>query len=332
MGRRLAAGCAIALAAFGASAATWRVEVHPLPSVQFSGLSWLAAADDAPAAFETRPVTVAGELRLPVTASVRVPAVIFLHGDGGVLSNHPLWADALNAAGIAVFTLDSFSGRGPVSRDLTPGPLEGGEAVSSLVRTADAYRALALLARHPRIDAARIALAGASGGARATLNAAMRRFAHRFAPADGTTFAAFVALYAPCNAKLIGEADLVRAPLRLYSGERDVITHAAPCRAYVERLVAAGADARITVYAGAGHGFDSAPGPASRNDAVPNSAACRFEERERGRLVNADTGAPLAAGDACMARGLAGGPDNVARAAVHADVIAFLREVFAGPR
>lgn len=124
----------------------------------------------------------------------------------------------------------------------------------------------------------------------------------------------------------------MRAPLRLYSGEKDVSTHAAPCREYVQRLVAAGADARITVYAGAGHGFDAAPGPVSRSDTVPNSAGCRFEERVRGRLVNAASGAPPAAGDACMTRGMAGGPDDAARAAVHADVIAFLRATFAAPR
>ncbi len=332
MRQRLLAGCALFAAALGAAAATWRVEVHPFESLQFSGASLLAAGDDASAVPDARPVTLAGELRLPVTEALRVPAVVFLHGDGGVLSNHPLWADALNAAGIAVFTLDSFSGRGVVSRSLTVGSLEGGENAGPLVRAADAYRAMALLARHPRIDASRIALAGASGGGRATINAAMKRFARPLAPADGSAFAAFVALYAPCNGRLIGDTELVRAPLRLYSGERDVITHAAPCREYVQRLQAAGADARITVYAGAGHGFDSVAGPGSRNDTVPNSAGCWIEERERGRLVNAGTGAPLTAGDACMTRGMAGGPDDAARAAVQADVIAFLRASFSVPR
>lgn len=331
MRRQIVVGGALLAAALGAGAATWRVEVHPFESRQFSSAALLEAADDAPVP-DARPVTLAGELRLPFTDALRVPAVVFLHGDGGALSNHPLWADALNAAGIAVFTLDSYSGRGIVSRNLGVTSLEGGDAVGSLVRTADAYRALALLARHPRIDASRIALAGASGGGRAVINAAMTRFARRLAPADGTAFAAFIALYAPCNGRLIGDTELVRAPLRLYSGARDVITHAAPCRGFVQRLQAAGADARITVYADAGHGFDSAPGPGARNDAAPNSAGCLFEERERGRLVNAATGAPLAAGDACMTRGLAGGPDEAARAAVHADVIAFLRAALAAPR
>jgi dienelactone hydrolase len=328
--RRVIAACGLFAVALAAAAATWRVEVHPFESRQFSGAALLAAADDAQP--DTRPVTLAGELRRPVTDAARVPAVVFLHGDGGALSNHPLWADALNAAGIAVFTLDSFSGRGFVSRDTHVTPLASSESAGALVRMADAYRALALLARHPRIDASRIALAGASGGARATLNAAMRRFARPFAPADGPAFAAFIGLYAPCNVRLIGDTDVLRAPLRLFSGEADVITQAAPCREYVQRLRAAGADAQITVYAGAGHGFDATTGPVSRNDAVPNSAGCRFEERERGRLVNAATGAPLAAGDACMSRGMTGGPDAAARAAVHADVIAFLRATIAPPR
>lgn len=330
--RLLVAGCGLCVAALCAGAATWRIEVHPFEGLQFNSTSLLAAGEGATVALGGNRVMLAGELRLPVTDAVRVPAVVFLHGDGGALSNHPLWADALNAAGIAVFTLDSFSGRGILSRGHTPVPLEGGENAGPLVRTADAYRALALLARHPRIDASRIALAGASGGGRATILAAMKRFARHLAPADDATFAAFIALYAPCNVRLIGDTELVRAPLRLYSGQKDVITHDAPCREYVQRLQAAGADAGITVYAGAGHGFDSAPGPASRNDAVPNSAGCWFEERERGRLVNAATGVALAAGDACMTRGMAGGPDDAVRAAVHAGVIAFLRATFAAPR
>ena len=149
--RRLVAGCGLCVATLCAGAVTWRVEVHPFESLHFNSASLLAAGDDATILLDSKRVTLAGDLRLPVTDALSVPAVVFLHGDGGALSSHPSWADALNAAGIAVFTLDSFSGRGILSSDLTPGPL---------VRSADAYRALALLARHPRIDASRIALAG----------------------------------------------------------------------------------------------------------------------------------------------------------------------------
>ena len=157
--RRLVAGCGLCVATLCAGAVTWRVEVHPFESLHFNSASLLAAGDDATILLDSKRVTLAGDLRLPVTDALSVPAVVFLHGDGGALSSHPSWADALNAAGIAVFTLDSFSGRGILSRDLTPGPLEGGDSAGPLVRSADAYRALALLARHPRIDASRIALA-----------------------------------------------------------------------------------------------------------------------------------------------------------------------------
>jgi dienelactone hydrolase len=317
--RRWFALFAAVLVAGASAQSAFRIEVHPIVTLDVGTAQVLAGELKGPER------TIAGELRLPFTEQVRVPAVVFLHGDAGALSNQSLWIEALNGIGIAVFTVDSFTGRGHLSA--TPGIAVEGSLPGSLARTVDAYRALAVLARHPRIDARRIALMGVSSGGRVTINAAMRRFALPLAPA-GAGFAAFIALYPPCNLRLVGDGDLV-APLRIHHGAADVVTRPQPCGAYVERLRQAGGDAQFFEYAGAGHGYDGSPRMApQRNPQVPNASRCEVEERAGGTLVNTATGEPLRPGDACFSRGIEGGPHAEAGAATRARVTAYLRQLF----
>lgn len=300
---------------------SFRIEVHPIQTLDLTTIEVLAGKSEGSAR------TIAGELRFPVTTAARVPAVIMLHGDAGAVANQVRWIAELNAIGVAVFTVDSFSGRGTLAR--TPGlPVEGAGAHSSTARVVDAYRALAVLAKHPRIDASRIALMGVSSGGRVVLNAAMTRFSKPFAPADAG-FAAFIALYPPCNIRLKGDTDLVAAPLRIHHGGDDVVTRSEACRTYVERLLAAGRDADFAEYAGAQHGYDSPPGmPTMQLPQAPNPSRCNYEERADGWLVNAATGKPVTLNDECVGIGLAGAPNPPAAAATQAAVKAFLSKVF----
>ena len=59
-----------------------------------------------------KPATIAGELRIPSAGTGRLPAVVFLHGSGGVGLWLDNWAQEFLAMGIATFTVDSFAGRG----------------------------------------------------------------------------------------------------------------------------------------------------------------------------------------------------------------------------
>jgi dienelactone hydrolase len=295
----------------------FRIEVHPIVSLD---------ADTARALqgkFEGTARTIAGELRLPFTDQQRVPAVVFLHGDAGAVSNQPLWIDKLVAMGIAVFTVDSFSGRGVMAQG--PSILIEARTPSPLIRVADAQAALALLAKHPRIDPQRIALMGVSSGARATLYAATKRFAGDGA---GGRYAAFVALYPPCNLRLDGETE-VTGPIRIHHGAADIVTRPEFCRAYVERLKQAGRDAEFFEYAEGRHGFDSDPRmPITRNTTLPNPGKCEMVERGAG-LVNAATSEPLRATDACVSTGIEGGPTPAAGAQVQARVLAYFKTLFA---
>jgi dienelactone hydrolase len=159
---------AAAIVPANAAPPTFRVEVHTLATVTLTSAQVRAGqTDDGPA------TTIAGELRLPFADVQRLPAVLLLHGDAGPLAAQVVWADELNALGIAVFTLDSFSARGAIATGASLATMPA--SVGATARVVDAERALALLAAHPRIDAARIAVMGFSSGGRTAMLLAQTR-------------------------------------------------------------------------------------------------------------------------------------------------------------
>src|SRR4029077_18163853 len=103
-------------------------------------------------------VTIAGELRLPQGANAKFPAVVLLHGSGGVGSGPELWAKHFNEMGIASFVIDSFSGR-----EITQ-PSSNQALLGRFNMILDAYRGADLIGAHPRIDPSRIAVIGFSRG------------------------------------------------------------------------------------------------------------------------------------------------------------------------
>ena len=130
-----------------------RTEVHPVQTVTLSTADFLLGKKDG------KPVTIAGELRIPKPGTDRLPAVVFVHGAGGIGFNYGMWAGELNKAGFATFVVDSFTGRGITNTIADPAQL------SPYAKMNDAFAALAVLAKHPRIDPDKIAIMGFSNGA-----------------------------------------------------------------------------------------------------------------------------------------------------------------------
>jgi dienelactone hydrolase len=254
-----------------------------------------------------------GDLELPPGRAERSPAVVLVHGSGGVGVREDRWADELRQAGAATFLLDSFTGRGITFS------AEDQAQLNSLAMLGDAYRALELLATHPRIDSARIAVMGFSKGGGVALYAALTRFQRLHGP-TGARFAHHIAFYPPCLITYIGDEAVTDRPIRLFHGTADELAPLEPCRAYVERLRRAGADAALIAYAGARHGFDR-PGDARvrHNPREQNVSRCVWEERPEGQVVSRDTGQPFNLDDPCVSRGATFGSDPVAyRAALDA--------------
>src|SRR5438132_8343827 len=125
-----------------------RTELRAIESLTLSDQQFLTGDKNGKA------VSIAGELRFPRGASGRLPAVILLHGSGGINGGNELWAKHFNEMGIASFLLDSLSGRGLVSTSTDQALL------GRLNMILDAYRAFDVLAAHPRIDGKRVAVIG----------------------------------------------------------------------------------------------------------------------------------------------------------------------------
>jgi predicted dienelactone hydrolase len=55
---------------------------------------------------------ITGELWMPTADADKFPAVVLVHGSGGVHASIECWAEELNSIGVAAFILDSFRARG----------------------------------------------------------------------------------------------------------------------------------------------------------------------------------------------------------------------------
>lgn len=264
-----------------------RVQVHPLAT------QTLTTAELLTGKTEGKPETIAGELRIPRPGNDRLPAVILMHGgtgSGGIVDD---WSQHLNSLGVATFVLDSFTGRGMKWPNVTP-----------MARIVDAYRALELLARNPRIDPDRIAIMGFSHGGSAALYSGMKRFARTYGSTDGRTFAAHIVFYPACYISWLEREDITDKPVRIFQGSADDQLPVAACREYVTKLRAAGKDVVLTEYAGAHHAFDgrSLKVPV-RDEKAVSFVRCRLEEGPDGQILNSNTRQPYTTSDACRDRG-----------------------------
>src|SRR5882724_3862714 len=299
-----------------AAQAIFRTEVYPVQTVTLGTADFLLGKKDG------KPTMIAGELRIPKPGTDRLPAVVLVHGSGGIGFNSGMWADELNKAGLATFVVDSFTGRG-ITQTVTDQ-----SQFSSYAMMNDAFAALAVLARHPRIDPGKIAVMGFSKGAVPSIYASMNRFQSAYA-SEGTAFAAYIGFYTPCNTALIDDEKVSARPIRLYHGVADDWVPVGPCRDYVARLKKAGANIDLVEYAGATHAFDtqSIPGTMQLPQAL-TARNCRFEEKQQGVIINSDTGQPATANDPCIERGTTIAYNAEATDAARKDVIEFLRKLF----
>jgi dienelactone hydrolase len=290
-----------------------RIEIHAVKSRTLTGAEFLRGGVSGQEAL------LGGELRFPLGAPAKVPAVVLVHGSGGISGGVDAWARTLNDAGFAVFILDAFSGRGIVST------VENQNQLHNLAMLVDAYRALDVLAAHPRIRSDRIAVMGFSKGAVASVFSAADRF--RNAYGGSNRFAAHVGLYTPCNTRFDADTKVSAAPIRLFHGITDDYVSIAPCRDFAAELKAAGADVVLTEYPDSQHGFDNPTSPQLL--ALPKAQStrnCRLKESANGVILNTASGAAFSMADSCVAVGAHIGYNPDSTAAVRLAVMGFLKQ------
>lgn len=334
-----------ALGAFLLAAPAWAEphlpSVWPVPDrgpqgtpVSFDSLSPYTLADAQAAPRQT----ALGRLFLPETASPEdpAPAVVLLHGAGGVISTRePTYGRQLAQMGVAALVVDAFAAR----RDRATGFVERLLEITEVMLMADAYAALAYLDRLPEVDARRSVLVGFSYGGMASVFAAYAQVAEAFDAAyglDGLRYAGHAAYYAPCIARFTRN-ETTGAPVLMLWGEGDAIVDPARCAEIAEDLRGGGSLVETVAYPEAYHQWDgrwSGPRAIGRN-----LAPCDFRVDRSGIAWDRNTYLPISnrllrqtsLGLCSDSEGYLIGRDDTVRARSNADLSAFLEEVFTTP-
>jgi dienelactone hydrolase len=215
---------------------------------------------------------------LPAAAAGARPAIVALHGCGGLYrrdgrtleARYTDYAARFAAAGYHLLLPDSFGSRGA-------GPIctlrNDERTITVETRRGDAAAAVRWLAARPEVDARRIVLLGWSHGAMTTLVAANSARSGAARPDASTPLAGAVAFYPGCRA-LLREDFALDSPLLMLLGEKDDWTPPERCVELVARTRARqpAADLTLRVYPDSYHGFDGRAPLRLRHD-VPNGVS-----------------------------------------------------------
>lgn len=202
---------------------------------------------------DTEQVVVYGDLLLPKNTPDKVPALVLSHGSSGVSPYaYEVWAAKMNAAGVAVFIVDSFKPRGISESAQDQGVL------SPAANLADALNALRLLATHPQIDAARIYNIGFSRGGGTAFYTAWPMY-QRPVTTNGAKFAGHIPVYPSiCNIRYRADTAKATAPIFMAGADRKLEDwqDSAVCERYAKELAEAGQPITYVEYPGTHHGWD----------------------------------------------------------------------------
>jgi dienelactone hydrolase len=240
---------------------------------------------------EAEPATALGTLYLPPAAAAgeapprSVPAVVMLHGAGGVLwPREHAYGRQLAAMGAAALVIDVFAARRDRATSFTERLLE----ITESMAIADAYAGLRFLALRPEIDPGRVALVGFSYGAMATMYALNAGVAARMAP-GGERFAAHVAFYGPCIARF-ADPRTTGAPLLILYGTGDALIDPERCETFAAEARSGGSTVQVIAYEGALHQWDGGFG---RRPIGRLLNRCRLRVDADGAVRDERTGLPM---------------------------------------
>jgi dienelactone hydrolase len=264
--------------------------------------------------------TISAELRLP-NWNEGLPLVILVHGSDGPTSGAvSAWRHILDRQGVATLRLDNFTGRGIKEVETDQ------ERLGLFNAIYDVYRAVDLIAADSRIDPNRIVVMGFSRGGIVALYGSLKRFHDAYGPRRGH-IAAYLPFYASCNLGLIGETDMVAAPVRAFHGAADDWVPAAPCEDLIDRAKASGHDATMTVFPGVRHAFDNPNAKPGFVVAGAKTARRCGRKEVGGVIVNTETGKPFSFADACVEIGPTVGYDKAATETAAKAVIELLGDL-----
>lgn len=273
-----------------------------------------------------RQETVFGYLSLPPNGDRPVPAMVLVHGSGGIGEIQLRYTAEFIRMGIAVFSVDSFAPRGVAST------VDDQLRVTGVQMVSDAFGALKLLRANPRIDGNRIGVQGGSKGGTVALETAIKQVARAHGVPAEVRFAAHIPIYPACVTQYRTPIT-TDAPILVLVGSSDDYVGVESCRDYAEAMKKQQADIRFVVYPNAEHGFDGRDG---QNHYwignAQNYSKCRVYIEDDGKAVYSKTGevldSPRKAFDVmskdCITRGASIATNAVAKARSLEEIREFL--------
>jgi dienelactone hydrolase len=215
--------------------------------------------------------TLRAMLYRPAAGADRLPAVVAMHGCGGlwtrsgrITPRFDEWGQRLTAAGFVVVFPDSFGSRGLGAQC----KIARRALRVSRERVDDANAARRWLQSQSWVNPERVSLIGWSNGATATLWT-IRNVGQQ--QPQNAEFRSAVALYPGCK-ELSNSAWSARVPTLVLVGGADDWTPAGPCQDMVADARGRSALATIVAYPGAYHDFDRANYPVRQRTGVAFSA------------------------------------------------------------
>ena len=238
----LVAAAALVVSSLGAAQTDAPGEPVTIPGAEISG--W-GQVDTVPARFGR-----------PAGAPPKVPAVLILHGSGGVDGRGAFYAKALQEAGIATLEITMF-------------PPDGRPRAGSKATMPHAAAALKWLAAQPTVDGQRLGVMGFSWGGNMSVLMSSELVQERLGK-DVPKPAAFASFYPVCSNLVRNVVNpehpfynahtrMRAAPMLIHVGTRDDYEAGErPCDALLAMWPAAAREhATVRYVEGATHGFDS---------------------------------------------------------------------------
>jgi dienelactone hydrolase len=263
--RRLIAALAFITVSHAVAAADLGALTRPWPDgeglAQGREVTWPSTSPFTPqeALWRTAPETTAVGTLFPARRAPGAPpppAVVLLHGSGGVLwPRERTYGAQFAAMGITALVVDAFAARRDRGTSFTERLLN----ITESMLLADAYAGLRFLVAQGEADPRRVALIGFSYGAMAAMYGLNEAAARAFAP-DGERFVAHVAFYGPCIARF-EEPRTTGAPLLMLYGTADELIDPARCAEKADTFRAGGSAVEVIAYEGAAHQWDGGRGP-----------------------------------------------------------------------
>jgi dienelactone hydrolase len=194
------------------------------------------------------PLHVSGELYLPKTGEGKFPAMVVVHGTGGIDERTDYFANELPKIGIAVFVVDYKSG-------IFNNPMDRPRNATFIPAS---FAALKLLRARPEIDPTKIGILGFSLGGQQTLTTSVdKNRAAWMGSEDG--FAVHVAFYPDCKGFLewIHPTSKIKAPVLILYGSSDSYGDGEYCPKVPEALAnLTASELKFMRFEGGQHGFD----------------------------------------------------------------------------